>query len=152
MRELLAAQNIFDITPANPRKTMVCVTTNGMTRYNGNAIMGKGIALEAKKRFPDLERRLGKQLRSMGNHTYHMGQYPNYDIATLPTKYDWRDKSDINLIKQSARELVDLCNALGIKECYLSRVGCGNGGLNWTHVKKELEPILDDRFIIVSNN
>ena len=39
--------NIWDY-PAD----IVCITTNGSTTRNGSAVMGKGIALQAKERYP----------------------------------------------------------------------------------------------------
>ena len=50
MKELVNQNiNIFDI--AVGVNQAVCVTTNGEIRVNGCAVMGKGIALEAKQRF-----------------------------------------------------------------------------------------------------
>jgi len=45
--------------------------------------------------------------------------------------------------------------AAGVRDLRFSRVvmtrpGCGNGGLSWEGVRKALEPILDDRFIVVT--
>jgi len=37
-----------------------------------------------------------------------------------------------------------------MKKVYLPRPGCGYGYLDWEIVKKELEPILDDRFIVIT--
>lgn len=88
MKELQTNQNIFEIVSKNPDATAICVTTNAMTRYNGNAIMGKGVALEARNRFPFIERTLGKLLRTKGNHTHHIGFFDNYHVITFPTKHD----------------------------------------------------------------
>lgn len=41
----------------------VVVTTNGVIRKNGDAVLGKGQALEAKKLVPGLEHQLGEYLR-----------------------------------------------------------------------------------------
>lgn len=59
MQVLSTDQNIFDL-PDAPH-TAVCVTTNGIVKRNGQAVMGKGIAKEADMRFhvSDL---LGKKL------------------------------------------------------------------------------------------
>jgi hypothetical protein len=50
-----------------------CVTTNGTLRANGNAIMRKGMALQAKQRYPKLEYTLGKLIQKYGNHTFKLG-------------------------------------------------------------------------------
>lgn len=70
-------------------------------------------------------------------------------IITFPTKHHWRDESDLELIRTSAEQLIDICEGRGITSCYLTRPGCALGGLDWeSQVRPLLEPILDDRFII----
>ncbi len=132
----------------------VCVTTNGMLKANGCAVMGKGIALEADIKF-HISGLLGQYLYENGNHCFDMGLYTyfgkQYHIITFPTKHDWRYKSDINLIRQSCEELTDIANKLKLAKVYLPKPGCGCGGLNWTH---DVSPVLseylvDDRFFIV---
>lgn len=81
-----------------------CITTNGALRKNGNAIMGKGIALDARRRYPDLEIILGRLLREYGNHVFKLGN----GLISFPTKRHWKEDSDIELIKRSAQELVFL--------------------------------------------
>ena len=51
----------------------VVVTTNGVIRKNGDAVLGKGQALEAKKLVPGLEHQLGEYLRRYGNRAFYMG-------------------------------------------------------------------------------
>lgn len=154
MREMTISGNvsIFDL-PANPHEA-ACVTTNGMIRRDGRAVMGAGIAKLADQRF-DLANTLAGQLRAHGNHAAYLKTAANahgpFNIFSFPTKHDWRDKSDIQLIKQSARELIKLCDEMNITTCYIPRPGCTNGQLSWPDVKQELLPILDDRFIVVSH-
>lgn len=131
----------------------VCITTNGVVDKNGNAFMGKGIALQAKQLF-HCEGLLGQYLQQYGNRCFRLGKYQRgSDIFTLisfPTKHHWKDTSDITLICKSAEELVALCDKFGITKCYLPPVGCGCGGLNWEHtVEPWLSTIFDDRFVIV---
>ena len=126
-----------------------CITTNGALRRNGNAIMGKGIALEARRRCPHIEATLGSFINRYGNHVFHLG----YNLISFPTKYHWKQDSDIILIKRSAQELVILLKDNPAKRILLTRPGCGNGNLQWDTVKPVIQDILvDDKFIVVNND
>lgn len=129
-----------------------CITTNGTLRNNGNAIMGKGVALQARKRYPDIEVRLGILLRYYGNHVFNLGD----GLISFPTKNHWKDNSDIKLIARSAQELVFLIKNLDknipSRRVLMPRPGCGSGNLLWPDVKRVIQKILtDDRYIIISN-
>lgn len=126
-----------------------CVTTNGVLRNNGELVMGAGIALQAKQRFPELPARLGKNVSMFGNKPFI---FHDIGIISFPTKHHWKDKSDIGLIRQSAEHIVGFVKALSIKEVALTRCGCGLGGLVWSNVKSVLEPILDDRFKVYNES
>ncbi len=126
-----------------------CITTNGALRRNGNAIMGKGIALEARKRYHDVEAILGPLINRYGNHVFHLG----YRLISFPTKYHWRQCSDIELIKRSSQELVTLLKDDPAKRILLTRPGCGSGNLQWSDVKNAIQDIFsDNKFIIVYND
>lgn len=123
-----------------------CITTNGALRRNGNAVMGKGLALEARRRYHDIEAILGSLINRYGNHVFHLG----YNLISFPTKYHWKQDSDIQLIKRSAQELVTLLKDNPAKRVLLTRPGCGNGNLQWPDVKIAIQDILaDNKFIIV---
>lgn len=147
MKILKTKMNIFDL----PRSASdaVCVTTNGMVKRSGYAVMGKGIALECDNRY-HVSYKLAQHLKRHGNRPCDLGQYDSsqFHLVSFPTKNDWRNKSDIKLIKQSAEFLKDICDKQGIQTCYLPPLGCG--GLDWEKdVKPVVENILDDRFVIV---
>lgn len=132
-----------------------CITTNGALRRNGNAIMGKGIAFQAREKYKarnyNLETVLGKMIRSYGNHVFYLGN----NLFSFPTKHHWRENSDIKLIERSSHEIINLLKDLDSSEwkrILLTRPGCGNGGLEWNDVKSVIQNILDDRFIIVDNS
>lgn len=131
-----------------------CITTNGALRVNGNAIMGKGIALQAKLRYPKIEFTLGRLIQKYGNHAFYLGN----GLISFPTKHDWRDnKSDIGLIKRSAMELVSLFKGdVPIKNksnrrILLTRPGCGSGNLDWEDVRPILQTILNSNEFIIIN-
>lgn len=143
--------NIFELPQNNEA---VCVTTNGIVKTNGQAVMGAGIAKQADQLF-HLSNLLGKYLKQYGNRAFNLGRFqrPNGDVFTVfsfPTKHDWKEDSDITLICKSAEQLMQMCDKFGITKCFLPPVGCGCGRLNYeTTVKPWIEQILDDRFVIV---
>lgn len=123
----------------------LCVTTNGMINSKGRAVMGKGIALDAKKKIPGCDLILAKQLAKYGNHVYEIGKFDKSKIVfSFPTKNDWRKKSDLKLIEQSCKELLVKWNEAAIKDgkkstVVLPRPGCSNGGLKY---ETQVKPIL----------
>ena len=131
-----------------------CITTNGALRSNGDAIMGKGIALQAKQRYPTIETTLGRLIQKYGNHVFYLGN----GLISFPTKHHWRDEtSDIGLIKRSANELVSLfrgdvpIKSKSNRRILLTRPGCGNGNLDWTEVRPVLQTILNSNEFIIIN-
>lgn len=123
------------------------ITTNGDVKTNGACVMGRGCALEARERFPGIDHVLGRMITGLGNHVHIL----KAGLLSFPVKHHWRDPADVNLIRQSAIELLDLHNSGQIGgRVLLPRPGCGNGGLNWTEVKPVLEAILDNRFNIIT--
>ena len=128
------------------------ITTNGTVKKNGECVMGRGCAAEAKRRFPLIASELGDHIRKNGNVPCHfMGDLYDCDIITFPVKHQWFQRADPALIAQSAKTLLQLLEfeAGDITIC-LPRPGCGNGGLRWEDVKPILEPILDDRFHVIT--
>ena len=125
------------------------VTTNGTITNKGRGVMGKGVAKDAKDRYPGVEAKLGRLLRRDGNHVCVLAEYP-IPLVALPVKHEWHQKGDYDLIKRSVIELVALVDARGWQVVMLPRPGCGNGQLHWVYVEKMIRPLLDDRFTVVS--
>lgn len=137
----------------------ICITTNGFVKVNGECVMGRGIAAEAKKRFPTLPKHLGTMIHNHGNHVFPFllgGGEDEQLIYSFPVKHNWWEMADTELIRRSARELMknmDKIQAefdIRLQNVLLPRPGCGNGGLNWKYVKPEIENILDDRVAVVT--
>lgn len=134
--------------PNGPTEAM-CVTTNGMIKKNGRAVMGRGIALSVNTKY-HVDNILAKHSRTNGNIPADLGIYDGFHVLSFPTKNNWRDNSSIELIKNSAQELVKLADSLGLTKIYLTKPGCTNGHLDWlSTVKPEISNILDDRFIVI---
>lgn len=125
------------------------ITTNGTVKVNGECVMGRGCAREAKMRHPTIPKVLGDGLKRIGNHVQHLwGDTKGNIIFSFPVKHDWRQKADLELIARSALELaMALPDRLTV---VLPRPGCGNGHLDWKDVQPILAPILDDRFHVIT--
>ncbi len=123
------------------------ITTNGNIKNNGEAVMGKGIALQAKERYPSLPSELGERLKLYGNV---VNVFSQFKIITFPTKNNWREKSTYELIKISCNNLSVLCRYLDIKKIVMPMVGCSNGGLRWSEVKKIIYEKLENSDIDVT--
>lgn len=103
-------------------------------------VMGKGLALEFKKRFPDNYSAYKKWCRNKPK----IGEYLIFGdrgklIFNFPTKIHWKDPSNIEYIEKSAKTLVAWCKKYGNKKkIAIPKVGCGLGGLDWNIVKSKL--------------
>ena len=132
------------------RGEWIVVPTNGTVKKDGRAVMGRGIAKEAKRRFPALPTTLGDRLSLCGNIPLLFEQYR---LITFPVKEVWWGKAKISLLDISCRLLNTLIDNYNyrfnitimakprIQRVYLPKVGCGNGKLDWDRVK----PVLDTR-------
>lgn len=139
----------------------VVITTNGFVKQNGEAVMGRGIALEAKDRYPWLPKSLGVWLQTAGNIVgiWPIGQGQKY-IITFPVKPSygpngepgWRVKANLNLIRDSLFYLVRYVDDYEINKIIMPRPGCGNGGLKWEDVQPIVNKYLDDRFTVMERN
>ena len=133
-----------DIWSYHKKGQYICITTNGVVKENGECVMGRGVALQAKQLYPFLPKRIGDWIKKEGNIPYIDEELR---IITLPVKNHWKEKADIELIKQSILHLKVLSH---LGPFYTVRPGCGNGGLDWEEVKNQLNDFWDSRMIIVN--
>lgn len=130
----------------------IVVPINWTTRHDGTAVMGAGVALQAKQRYPRLERHIGDFLLEFDTPTVFT--LPTWEgltpLIAFPTKRFFKRPSTLKLVEQSARELPLLVEPH--HTVVLPRVGCGLGGLDWeTQVRPILAEALDDRFLVVAS-
>jgi len=126
----------------------IVIPTNGFIKNTGECVMGRGLAFQAKVKFPNLPKELGDRIKIYGNVVF---VWTKYRLITFPVKRVWWEKADIELIEKSCEQLREIfkLNLSGLPvPVYLPRVGCGNGKLNWSDVKPILDRILDDKFIV----
>jgi hypothetical protein len=132
--------------------TIICITTNGTIKNNGEAVMGRGCAFEAATKYSFLPALLGRKLKN-GNVPYVFriprGQLgSNTEILTFPVKHEWHQKANIDLIRLSAKHLEKIADSFWQFSFILPRPGCGNGGLRWEDVKSVIQFLPDNVSII----
>jgi kynurenine formamidase len=137
--------------PANAR----VITTNGFVKKNGEAVMGAGVAKEAKTKYPVFPKWLGSAIKEEGNNVHCFG-FENIRtgkiefIYTFPVKHNWWEDADLELIERSCEQLVEQAVNFEDAVIVIPRPGCGNGKRDWeTEVKPILEKHLDDRFHVI---
>lgn len=111
-------------------------------------IMGRGIAAQFKREFPENFKAYEKACKrhevvpgKMFIFETGLATGPRF-IVNFPTKRHWRGKSRIEDIESGLTALVDEVNARGIKSIAVPPLGCGLGGLDW----KDVRPLIEKAF------
>ncbi len=125
---------------------------------NTVGVMGKGIALQFKRAFPenfeayeaasrkgelDVGRVLTVRLQRLGNPRW---------VINVPTKKHWKGKSRLEYIEAGLAALVAEVRRLGIRSVAVPPLGCGLGGLKWSDVLPRIRDAfapLDDVEVLV---
>lgn len=104
---------------------------------NTVGIMGKGVALEFKKRFPemfkDYVRRCEVGEVVLGKPYLHRSLVPPW-IINFPTKEHWRSVSRLDAIVDGLEYLSDHIEEWEVESLAVPPLGCGNGQLEWSVV------------------
>lgn len=113
-------------------------------------VMGKGIALQFKRKWPKNFRAYEAackqgEVRPGKMFVYDAGGLlkPRY-IINFPTKKHWRGKSDIDYIETGLEDLVSTIRDLEIRSIAVPPLGCGNGGLEWSEVRPLIEKAMSE--------
>jgi len=113
-------------------------------------VMGKGIALQFKKAFPEnfkaYESACRKEeVRPGRMFVFETGQMfnPRY-IINFPTKRHWRSKSRYEDIESGLKALVREVRQRKIRSIAIPPLGSGLGGLQWRRVKAMIEAAFEE--------
>jgi hypothetical protein len=69
----------------------------------------------------------------------------------LIAQNNWWEEADVELIKRSAKKMVEIADVQRWQTILIPRPGCGNGRLKYSDVEPVIAEILDDRFFIVTH-
>ena len=107
--------------------------------------MGRGIALQFKKKYPEnakfYETSCKHKMVMPGKmlvYEQHGLLNPKF-IINFPTKRHWRGESRLDDISNGLDDLLEVIKRHNIASIALPPLGCGLGGLNWNDVKLLME-------------
>lgn len=120
------------------------ITTNPIRRKDGAVVMGRGIAAEAKERYPDLPYDFGVALAGLHpeidqRNVGMIGRYEYTDIYFFMVKDHWKEPAKLDIIKQSVFYLKHGFDWED-KRIDLNFPGIGNGHL----AREDVLPLLQD--------
>jgi len=117
---------------------------------NEVGVMGKGIALMFRDAFPANAVAYESACKAGEVNVGSMLVTENRDlhgprwIINFPTKKHWRQPSRLEWVRAGLKDLTREIEAKKIRSIALPPLGCGNGGLEWTQVRREIEQALGE--------
>jgi O-acetyl-ADP-ribose deacetylase (regulator of RNase III) len=122
---------------------------------NCRGAMGAGIAVEFKRRYPDMYRAYRKRCLA---GDFNLGDVfvwlaPDRVIYNLATQPVPEPSATLDAIERSVRAALDDAEQRGIRRVGIPRIGAGLGGLAWPDVESTLASVADDHpveLIVVS--
>ena len=120
-------------------------------------VMGKGVALQFKNRWPDnfkayklaCKQKLVRPGKMFVHDNGDMFETSNYRyLINFPTKQHWRSKSKIEFVEEGLADFVEVLKYYDIKSVCIPPLGCGNGGLDWNVVRPLIEGALTEESLI----
>ncbi len=104
-------------------------------------VMGKGVALEFKNRYPalfsDYKTRCDQGGVKPGEP--YLWEDDRVQVLNFPTKRHWKENSRLQDIEDGLKYLAAHYDEMSIQSIAMPPLGCGNGGLNWSDVR----PLID---------
>ena len=130
-----AYKTVFDV----PVQTIV-------NPVNCEGFMGKGLALEIKRRFPQAFRKYERSCvrGEMRIGTLQLVKTDPQWVLNFPSKEHWRQKSKMSYIEAGLRTFRATYKRRKITSIAFPPLGCGSGGLNWHDVRPVMEQYLDN--------
>jgi O-acetyl-ADP-ribose deacetylase (regulator of RNase III) len=104
---------------------------------NCEGVMGKGLALEFKRRYPDMFKVYQQDCKTgklhIGRPRLYKRENPPW-ILNFPTKDRWRYPSTLSYIEAGLQYFAAHYKEVGIESISFPKLGTENGGLSWEDV------------------
>lgn len=147
---MLVLNGTFDMITFTQGNLLDAQTDVLVNTVNTVGVMGKGIALMFKERFPKNMAEYNSACKLDLVHTGKMfvtktgDLVPPYWIVNFPTKQHWKNRSQLEWIDKGLDDLKQFIVNNNIKSIAIPPLGAGNGGLEWQIVKSLIVAKLAD--------
>ena len=127
---VFTTKNIFD-----------CETEILVNPVNTVGVMGKGLALDFKNKYPSI---MQPYVSACQNGTFGIGKLllinveNNKKILLFPTKENWLNNSKVEYIEAGLKKIKESYVSKKMYEISFPKIGCGLGGLDF---KKQILPL-----------
>ena len=114
---------------------------------NCTGVMGAGIALEFKLRYPEMYQDYENKCKENFITTGSVDYFNNNDgqvIINFPTKWHFKYPSKMIWIEKGLQHFRDTYKEQGITSVAFPKLGTNKGGLNWEEVKTIMEKYLSN--------
>ena len=122
-------------------------TGNSCKNQKKESVMGAGLALEVKKRFPHLPAIIGAYLTHLSTYGLMIPPYwkeeSTKQIGVFQVKHHFKNKAELALIGYSVVRLQQYIKTWGLDRVDLNFPGIGYGGLKRDHVLPIIEELPD---------
>lgn len=154
----------FDGHPSS----FVAVPTCGILNRHGRLVMESGVGAAASNRWPNLDEHLGALVAEYGHRPFVLSSFRVLSWPTRPARHQLPNavahpgthcgtyslrRECLSLAEHttlsSARHVRWLLDAHHIPALFAPRLSCDASGLHWPALAAKLQPVCDDRVIIV---
>lgn len=110
---------------------------------NTVGVMGKGIALEFKRLFPEMFREYLQLCEhgKLGIGRLHLFRTPGKWVLNIPTKKHWKQPSKVEYIRAGLNTFRDMYADAGIDSVAFPPLGCGHGQLDF---ESQVRPLMEE--------
>ena len=145
---MLVHDDLFESTA-----DLLVVTTNASLDRSGDAVMGRGAAKEAVRRWPWLLRGLGNHIRGLGGKLYGFLAFETREgdsaqLGCFQVKMEFHERARLDIIRISMKGLLDYVEEAGISAA-LNFPCIGAGRLSREEVAPVIAELLEHERIFV---
>lgn len=118
------------------------ITTNSTIKNNGRLVMGRGIARQARDKFPGLDLALGRKIPHLGIYGLLISEnFPTAKLGAFQVKTRYDQKAELSIIAESTAQLKRWASEHKDLQIHLNFPGIGNGKLDPLDVLCYINPL-----------
>jgi hypothetical protein len=141
-----------DMWSAWDEADLFLITTNSTLRQSGHLVMGRGVARQARDRFPGLDLSLGDQIATGCGSGGVYGllvspRWPRAKLGAFQVKRHWAHPAELGLIWLSVNSLIRWDMGYPGHTIHLNFPGIGNGGLSADEVMPLIEALPNNVYV-----